>query len=69
LSGAVGVVDEVFAVAVADVERAKSIVLGSMNLSARDALHAAIMQREGVTRIMTFDRGFEVVPGLTRLGT
>jgi hypothetical protein len=63
-----GVVDEVFAITLADAERAKSIVLGLSQLSARDALHAAVMEREGVTRIMSFDVGFDAVPGLTRLG-
>lgn len=63
-----GVVDEVFPIATADVEGAKSVVLGSRELSARDALHAAVMRREGVDRIMSFDSGFDSLPGVTRLG-
>lgn len=63
-----GVVDEVFAVTAADVERAKSIVLGKRRLSARDALHAAIMERERIDRIMSFDQGFDGLPGVRRLG-
>jgi uncharacterized protein len=63
-----GVVDEVFSVTAPDVERAKAIVLGKQRLSARDALHAAIMEREGVTRIMSFDTAFDGLPGVTRLG-
>lgn len=63
-----GVVDEVFAITLADAERARSIVLGLSQLSARDALHAAVMERGGVTRIMSFDVGFDALPGLTRLG-
>ncbi len=63
-----GVVDEVFAVALQDVERAKSIVLGHQSLSARDALHAAVMRREGVSSILSFDRGFDALPGIARLG-
>ena len=63
-----GVVDEVFPVALSDVERAKTIVLGRLQLSARDALHAAVMERHGVKRIMTFDTGFDTLPGLMRLG-
>ena len=62
------VVDEVLTVTIADVERAKAIVLGKQRLSARDALHAAIMERESITRIMSFDRGFDGLPGVTRLG-
>lgn len=63
-----GVVDEVFGITIADLERAKSIVLGRARLSARDALHAAVMEREGIERVMSFDRGFDGLPGVTRLG-
>jgi predicted nucleic acid-binding protein len=50
------------------VESAKSIVLGKRRLSARDALHAAVMARAGVGRIMSFDAAFDGVPGIVRLG-
>lgn len=63
-----GVVDEVFAITIADVERAKTIVLGKRRLSSRDALHAAVMARERLGRIMSFDGGFDQLPGITRLG-
>lgn len=63
-----GVVDEIYDVGVADVERAKTIVLGKRPLSARDALHAAVMERERITRIMSFDGAFDGVPGIARLG-
>ena len=63
-----GVVDEVLAVDRADVERAKDFVLGAPRLSARHALHAAVMEREKIARVMSFDAGFDGVPGLTRLG-
>lgn len=62
-----GVVDEVFPIDLADVERAKGIVLQGSRLSARDALHLAVMERRRVTRILTFDEGFNAVPGLTRI--
>jgi hypothetical protein len=38
-----GVVDEVFAVDLPTVQRARTIVLGRRGLSARDALHVAVM--------------------------
>lgn len=63
-----GYVDEVLAVEVPDVERAKTIVQGHTDLSARDAIHLAIMERVGAMRIMSFDRGFDAFPGVTRLG-
>jgi predicted nucleic acid-binding protein len=63
-----GIVDEVFPIIELDVERAKSIVLGNRRLSARDAVHLAVMQRQDVARIMSFDVGFDGVPGITRFG-
>jgi predicted nucleic acid-binding protein len=48
-------------------ERAKQIVLGYTELSARDAVHLAIMEQQGIDRIMTFDKGFDQFPGVTRL--
>jgi uncharacterized protein len=62
-----GVVDEVFSVDQAAVERAKEIVLGQKSLSARDAVHIALMQIHGIKRILSFDRGFDGFPGITRL--
>jgi hypothetical protein len=62
-----GVVDEVFSVDQAAVERAKEIVLGQKSLSARDAVHIALMQIHGINRILSFDRGFDGFPGITRL--
>lgn len=61
------VVDEVFSIHDADVERAKAVVLGRRSLSARDAIHVAVMEREGVQRILTFDTGFDGVPGIERI--
>jgi predicted nucleic acid-binding protein len=61
-----GVVDEVIAVELADVERARTIVLGMPKLSARDALHAAVMGRQSIDRIMTFDTAFDGIAGLSR---
>jgi uncharacterized protein len=60
-----GVVDEVFPVDREDVERARRLV-GTTALSARDAVHVAIMRRRGVSRILTFDRGFDALPGIQR---
>ncbi|MCC6213116.1 MAG: type II toxin-antitoxin system VapC family toxin [Burkholderiales bacterium] len=63
----VGVVDEIFPVEQRDVLRAKDIFQGSRNLSAGDAIHAALMERNGVSDILTFDAGFDQVPGIRRL--
>ncbi|HEY3204485.1 MAG TPA: type II toxin-antitoxin system VapC family toxin [Thermoanaerobaculia bacterium] len=62
-----GIADEVLPVELADVESAKRIVLGSPKLSARDALHLAVMERQKIARIFSFDTGFDDVPGIARL--
>ncbi|TLY67592.1 MAG: type II toxin-antitoxin system VapC family toxin, partial [Gammaproteobacteria bacterium] len=62
-----GVVDQVLPVEQSAAERAKTIVLGSRQLSARDALHLAIMQQHGIEQILSFDAGFDGFPGITRL--
>jgi predicted nucleic acid-binding protein len=62
-----GVVDEVLPIEAAVVVRAKEIVLSYPRLSARDALHAATMERHGLRRILSFDRGFDGYPGLERI--
>ena len=63
-----GMVDEVFPVDLVDVERAKTIVLERHEVSARDGLHAAVMARHDITTILSFDRGFDALPGVKRLG-
>ena len=63
-----GVVDDVFPVERADVERATTLLAGSPALSARDAIHLATMERRDVTRILSFDGGFDGHPGIERLG-
>jgi predicted nucleic acid-binding protein len=64
-----GVTDEVFPIEPADVDRAKTIVLGTARLSARDAIHLAVMGRRRVERIMSFDAGFDGYPGVVRIAS
>jgi predicted nucleic acid-binding protein len=49
------------------VVRAKEIVLRGAGVSARDAIHLAVMARENIDRILTFDRGFDRHPGVKRI--
>jgi predicted nucleic acid-binding protein len=60
-------VDEVLPVDRGAVERAKQIVLAYQRLSARDAVHLAVMEQHGIERILSFDSGFDGFPGITRL--
>src|SRR5437660_10220251 len=46
------VVDQVFVVNQAIVERAKQIVLAYRQLSARDAVHLAVMKENGIEQIL-----------------
>ena len=62
-----GIVDQVLAVDRSTAERAKEIVLGYRQLSARDAVHLAVMEHHGIERILTFDSGFDGFPGIARL--
>jgi predicted nucleic acid-binding protein len=61
------VVDEVLAVGLEHVEDAKDIVLGRYGLSARDAIHVAVMRSHDIRRILSFDAGFDRFPGIERL--
>lgn len=64
-----GLVDQVFPIEPENVERAKTILLGKYRLSARDAIHLAVMEQRGVDRILSFDQGFDRYPGIRRLTT
>jgi predicted nucleic acid-binding protein len=61
------VVDHVFPIDETDVMHAKDLVGTHARLSARDAVHVAVMRRHGIDQVLTFDRGFDVVAGLRRL--
>ena len=62
-----GIVDDVLPVDRAVLERAKRIVFGHPRVSARDAVHLAVMEQHDIDRILSFDRGFDGFPGVTRL--
>jgi len=67
LDAILGVVDEVYPVERADVEKAAEVLAGRLRVSARDALHVAVMARRRVKRILSFDGGFDGVPGIERI--
>lgn len=62
-----GVTDQVFVIDQKAAERAKQIVLGHPRLSARDAIHLAVMHQQNITRILSFDSGFDVFPAIERI--
>lgn len=57
----------VFPVTLADTDRAKDLLVTGSGVSARDAVHAAVMLNNGVTRIATFDAGFDRVAEVQRI--
>ena len=63
-----GAVDEVYPVEAVDVHHAKDLLLDSSRLSARDALHVAIMARYDVAQILSFDTDFDTVMWIERVG-
>lgn len=62
----VNLVREVFPIERDDVLLAAEIAR-SAGISARDAVHVAVMRRHGITRILSFDRGFDAVEGIERI--
>jgi predicted nucleic acid-binding protein len=66
-SALLGVADQVLAVDLATAERAKEIVMGHRQVSARDAVHLAVMEQHGIERVLSFDSGFDGFPGITRV--
>jgi hypothetical protein len=58
---------EVFPVEKLDVLRASEITQSGALLSARDAIHIAIMERQAIETILSFDSDFDRWPGLRRV--
>jgi predicted nucleic acid-binding protein len=61
-------VDTVFPIEREDLLRAAELAEQQQaEASTRDCVHAAVMQRRGIERIVSADRGFDRLPGVTRL--
>ncbi len=61
------ITDEILPFGISEVRAAKALLESVNGLSARDALHVAVMRRAGVHRILSFDQGFDACPGIDRL--
>jgi predicted nucleic acid-binding protein len=61
------VVDEVLPITLETACSAREFVIGHPGLTARDAIHLAVMREHGVEEIMSFDRHFDELPGVSRL--
>ncbi len=62
-----GIVDVVHAVELEDVQKARRLLEATPHLSARDAVHGAVMRRHDIARILTFDAGFDAIDGIERV--
>lgn len=63
----VALVPEVFDVTLADTDLAKGVLVTTAGVSARDAMHAAVMMNREIEVIATFDRGFDRMGSIRRL--
>lgn len=61
------IVSEVYTVGRHDMDTARDLLRAVSGISARDALHVAIMRREGITRVFSFDNGLDACPGIERI--
>jgi uncharacterized protein len=61
------IVDNVFSVREEDIFIAKDLAHAHPQLSSRDAVHAAVMRRSHVAKILSFDRGFDLLPDIERM--
>ena len=58
---------EVLDVTLADLDRAKELIARTANLSARAALHAAVMMNHDIEWIATYNREFDRIAGVRRV--
>jgi len=58
---------EVYSIDKTTVESARSILHVHAGVSARDAIHVAVMQQKGIATILSFEEGYDLIPGITRI--
>ena len=61
------IVDDILSFGMREIHAARSIIASVPGLSARDALHVAVMRGAGITRILSFDHGFDRCDGIDRI--
>jgi len=64
----VSVCPTVYDVTLADTDTARDLVAEFPARSARDCVHAAVMQNHAIELIATYDEGFDAIPGIHRVG-
>ncbi|MGH2674175.1 MAG: type II toxin-antitoxin system VapC family toxin [Actinomycetota bacterium] len=66
VTGALDLFPDPFPISRAEIEEATDVFKGHRRLSPRDAIHAAVVFTYGLEGIVSADRGFDRVAGLTR---
>ena len=61
------IADAVLTFGMQEIRIARTIIGTVPGISARDALHVAIMRSHRVDRVLSFDRGFDAVAGIERV--
>lgn len=61
------IADDILTFGMSEIRAARALINSVDGLSARDALHVAVMHKAGIRRILSFDRGFDACPGIERL--
>jgi len=61
------IADNILTFGMLEIRAARSLIDVVKGISARDALHAAVMRKAGVHRILSFDSGFDSIPEIERI--
>ena len=62
-----GLADEIFPVDLDDVLQSWRQMREAPHVSARDAIHVAVMRRHGIATILSFDKGYDAISGVDRI--
>ena len=62
-----GLVRRVLTYGMPEIRAARELLAAVPTISARDALHVAVMRSAGCSRVFSFDAGFDDCPGITRI--
>lgn len=61
------IVDKVFTFGMAEINSARELLCSVDGISAQQAIHIAVMRREGITRILSFSVYLDACPGIERI--
>ncbi|MBI2894509.1 MAG: type II toxin-antitoxin system VapC family toxin [Deltaproteobacteria bacterium] len=61
------IVPVVLPVSIGAVDDARALLGSAPNVGSRDAIHVAVMRRSRITRVASFDAGFDAIKGIRRI--